>query len=36
VLSWIEREGLDIVDEHFKQKDGWAYGQFLLHSPTRP
>ena len=36
VLGWIAAEGLDIVDEGFKQEDGWGYRHFLLRSPTGP
>ena len=36
VIGWIAAEGLDIVDEGFKQEDGWGYRHFLLRSPTEP
>ena len=32
VLGWIEAAGLDVVDEGFKQEDGWGYRHFLLRS----
>jgi 2-polyprenyl-3-methyl-5-hydroxy-6-metoxy-1,4-benzoquinol methylase len=34
VMDWIEAEGLHVVDEGFKQEDGWGYRHFLLRSPT--
>jgi ubiquinone/menaquinone biosynthesis C-methylase UbiE len=34
VMDWIEAERLYIVDEGFKQEDGWGYRHFLLRSPT--
>lgn len=36
VISWIQAEGLDIVNEGFKQEDGWGYRHFLLRSRTGP
>ena len=36
VIGWIAAEGLDVVDEGFKQEDGWGYRHFLLRSPTLP
>jgi 2-polyprenyl-3-methyl-5-hydroxy-6-metoxy-1,4-benzoquinol methylase len=32
VTGWLRREGLTILDEHFKQEDGWGYHHFLLHA----
>jgi cyclopropane fatty-acyl-phospholipid synthase-like methyltransferase len=34
VLGWIEAEGLEIVDEGFKQENGWGYRHLLLRSPA--
>ena len=36
VIEWIDAAGLEVVDERFKQEDGWGYRHFLLRSPTRP
>ncbi len=33
VIAWIETEGLGLVDEGFKQEDGWGYRHLLLRSP---
>jgi hypothetical protein len=30
VLRWLAAEGLDVVEEGFKQEDGWGYRHFLL------
>jgi len=30
VLAWFESEGLTILDEGFKQENGWGYRHFLL------
>ena len=30
VVGWIDAAGLEIVDEGFKQEDGWGYRHFLL------
>jgi len=30
VLGWLAAEGLAVVDEAFKQEDGWGYRHFLL------
>jgi len=32
VAAWLRREGLGIVDEGYKQEDGWGYRHFLLRS----
>jgi ubiquinone/menaquinone biosynthesis C-methylase UbiE len=36
VISWIQAEELDIVNEGFKQEDGWGYRHFLLRSRPGP
>ena len=36
VIEWIDAAGLEVVDEGFKQEDGWGYRHFLLQSPHRP
>jgi hypothetical protein len=33
-LGWFDAEGLTIVDEGFKQEDGWGYRHFLLRGDT--
>jgi cyclopropane fatty-acyl-phospholipid synthase-like methyltransferase len=33
VAGWLGAEGLEIVDEGFKQEDGWGYRHFLLRRP---
>ena len=33
VIEWIDAAGLEVVDEGFKQEDGWGYRHFLLQSP---
>jgi SAM-dependent methyltransferase len=30
VLDWLAAEGLEVVEEGFKQEDGWGYRHFLL------
>jgi SAM-dependent methyltransferase len=30
VLEWFAAEGLEVVDEAYKQEDGWGYRHFLL------
>jgi ubiquinone/menaquinone biosynthesis C-methylase UbiE len=30
--EWFVREGLAILDEGFRQEDGWGYRHFLLHA----
>jgi SAM-dependent methyltransferase len=30
--EWFGREGLAILDEGFRQEDGWGYRHFLLHA----
>jgi cyclopropane fatty-acyl-phospholipid synthase-like methyltransferase len=35
VAGWCDAAGLQILDEDFKQEDGWAYRHFLLQSPTQ-
>jgi SAM-dependent methyltransferase len=30
--EWFGREGLVILDEGFRQEDGWGYRHFLLHA----
>jgi ubiquinone/menaquinone biosynthesis C-methylase UbiE len=32
VVQWFGREGLGVIDEGFKQEDGWGYRHFLLHA----
>ncbi len=34
VLGWFDAERLTIVDEGFKQEDGWGYRHFLLRGDT--
>jgi cyclopropane fatty-acyl-phospholipid synthase-like methyltransferase len=36
VIEWFDTAGLEVVDEGFKQEDGWGYRHFLLRSPARP
>ena len=36
VIEWIHAAGLEVVDEGFKQEDGWGYRHFLLQSPHQP
>jgi SAM-dependent methyltransferase len=33
VIGWLVAEGLEIVEEGFKQEDGWGYRHFLLRAP---
>jgi SAM-dependent methyltransferase len=33
VTGWFADEGLAVVDEGYKQEDGWGYRHFLLRSP---
>jgi ubiquinone/menaquinone biosynthesis C-methylase UbiE len=33
VIAWFSTAGLHILDEGFKQEDGWAYRHFLLGKP---
>jgi ubiquinone/menaquinone biosynthesis C-methylase UbiE len=33
VTGWFADEGLVVVDEGYKQEDGWGYRHFLLRSP---
>jgi SAM-dependent methyltransferase len=33
VIGWLAAEGLEIVEEGFKQEDGWGYRHFLLRAP---
>jgi SAM-dependent methyltransferase len=35
VLDWFAAEGLEVVDEGFKQEDGWGYRHFLLRDQGR-
>jgi ubiquinone/menaquinone biosynthesis C-methylase UbiE len=35
VTGWCHAAGLQIIDEEFKQEDGWGYRHFLLQSPTQ-
>jgi SAM-dependent methyltransferase len=35
VLDWIAAEGLEVVEEGFKQEDGWGYRHFLLCEQTQ-
>ena len=30
VLAWFATEGLEVVEEGFKQEDGWGYRHFVL------
>jgi len=32
VLAWLDSENLELIDEHYKQEDGWGYRHFLLRS----
>ena len=32
-VGWLAAEGLAVVDEGYKQEDGWGYRHFLLRSP---
>jgi cyclopropane fatty-acyl-phospholipid synthase-like methyltransferase len=32
VLDWFAAEGLDVMEEGFKQEDGWGYRHFLLRA----
>jgi cyclopropane fatty-acyl-phospholipid synthase-like methyltransferase len=34
VLDWVDAAGLHVVDEAFKQEDGWGYRHFLLRKST--
>ena len=34
VAGWLRQEGLEIVDEGYKQEPSWGYWHFLLRSPT--
>ena len=29
-IGWLRQEGLEIIDEGFKQEEGWGYRHFLL------
>ena len=31
-IEWFEQEGLAIVDEGFRQEDGWGYRHFLMRT----
>jgi SAM-dependent methyltransferase len=33
-VGWLTAAGLEIVDEGFRQEDGWAYRHFLLRSTS--
>jgi ubiquinone/menaquinone biosynthesis C-methylase UbiE len=33
VIGWFAEDGLIVVDEGFKQENGWAYRHFLLRRP---
>ena len=33
-MAWLAAAGLAIVDEGFKQEDGWGYRHFLLRTPV--
>jgi ubiquinone/menaquinone biosynthesis C-methylase UbiE len=33
VIGWFAAEGLIVVDEGYKQEDGWGYRHFLLRRP---
>jgi SAM-dependent methyltransferase len=35
VAGWCDATGLQIIDEDFKQEDGWGYRHFLLRSATQ-
>jgi ubiquinone/menaquinone biosynthesis C-methylase UbiE len=32
VLAWLDSENLQLIDEQYKQEDGWGYRHFLLRS----
>lgn len=32
VLAWLDSENLELIDEHYKQEDGWGYRHVLLRS----
>jgi hypothetical protein len=32
VLAWLDSENLQLIDERYKQEDGWGYRHFLLRS----
>ena len=34
VLDWFQSAGLDVLDEGFKQEDGWGYRHFLLRKSS--
>jgi len=34
VLAWFAAEGLEVLEEAFKQEDGWGYHHFLLRSKS--
>ena len=34
-VEWMEHEGLAIVDETYRQEDGWGYRHFLLRTSER-
>ena len=36
VIESIDAAGLQVVDEGFKQEDGWGYRHLLLQRPTQP
>jgi len=36
VHEWFATEGLEILEEAFKQEDGWGYRHFLLRDGRRP
>jgi cyclopropane fatty-acyl-phospholipid synthase-like methyltransferase len=33
-IGWLQAAGLQVVDEGFKQEDGWGYRHFLLRKTT--
>ena len=33
VIGWFAAEGLIVVDEGYKQENGWGYRHFLLRRP---
>jgi ubiquinone/menaquinone biosynthesis C-methylase UbiE len=32
VLAWLDAEKLELIDEHYREEDGWGYRHFLLRS----
>jgi ubiquinone/menaquinone biosynthesis C-methylase UbiE len=36
VLDWFAAEGLEVVEEGFKQEDGWGYRHLLLRDRATP